>query len=82
MSDVPMRTPSWEIRREIGVGHFRTYAHGYWRNPFVVVLLGQVLIGKRALRRNWERYYANILLDTTQAVTQDDEAAHPTEGTL
>lgn len=54
MSDVPIRRPSWELRREIGPGHFRTYAHGYWRDPFVICVLGRTLIGKRALRKRWE----------------------------
>ena len=57
MSDVPIRTPSWEIRRTIRRGDLRgchrTYAHGYWRDPFVVVVLGRVLIGKRALAKRW-----------------------------
>ena len=54
--DVAMKTPDWEIRREIGPGYFRTYAHGYWRDPFVVHVLGHTLIGKRALRRRWEKH--------------------------
>lgn len=54
-SDVALRAPSWEIRREYAPGYFRTYAHGYWRDPFVIVVLGRVLIGKRALRKRWEK---------------------------
>ena len=55
MSEQAYKTPDWEIRREIRSGTFRTYAHGYWRDPFVVCVLGRVLIGKRALRRKWEQ---------------------------
>ena len=54
-SERAYRTPDWEIRRQLGPGHFRTYAHGYWRNPFVVSVLGRVLIGKRGIRKSHER---------------------------
>ena len=60
--DTPMRTPDWELRRELRPGTFRTYAHGYWRDPFVVVVWGRVLIGKRGLRRNWAEYRARRAL--------------------
>lgn len=53
MSDQAYKTPDWEIRRELHPGTFRTYAHGYWRDPFVVCVFGRVLIGKRGLRRKW-----------------------------
>lgn len=47
------RPHDWQIAREGPVGTFRVYACGYWRDPFVLVVLGHVLIGKRALRRRW-----------------------------
>lgn len=59
MSEAGLQKPDWEIRRELAPGYFRTYAHGYWRDPFVVVVLGRVLIGKRALRRKWARLVSN-----------------------
>lgn len=45
--------PSWEIRREVRPGSCLTYAHGSWR-PLIVVILGHVVYGRRALRRAWE----------------------------
>lgn len=53
MSDVTCRKPDWEIRRELRPGTFCTYAHGYWRDPFVIHILGRTIIGKRALRKRW-----------------------------
>jgi hypothetical protein len=53
VNDTPIRKPSWEIRRQLGAGRYTTYAHGYWSDPFVVVVLGKVIFGKRALRRRW-----------------------------
>ena len=55
MMERAYKKPDWEIRREIGPGHYRTYAHGYWRRPFVLCVLGRVIIGKRGLRRSWAR---------------------------
>lgn len=53
MSDHAVKRPDWEIKREIRPGYFRTYAHGYWRDPFVICVLGRTIIGKRALRKRW-----------------------------
>lgn len=50
--DIAVNTPDWEIKREIGPGYFRTYAHGYWK-PLILVVLGRVVIGRRTLRRMW-----------------------------
>lgn len=50
--DAAVNPPDWEIKRKLGPGCFRTYAHGYWR-PLIVVLLGRVVIGRRTLRRMW-----------------------------
>ena len=54
-SERAYRTPDWEIRREFAPGSFRIYAHGYWRKPFVVSVLGRVLIGRRGIRKSHER---------------------------
>lgn len=48
------RPHDWQIAREGPVGTFRVFACGYWRDPFVVVVMGRVIIGKRALRRRWQ----------------------------
>ncbi len=53
MSDSAMRPFDWEIRRQIAPGTFKTYAHGYWRDPLVVHVLGKTIIGKRALSKRW-----------------------------
>lgn len=52
---VAYRTPDWEIKREVSPGYFRVYAHGYWRRPFVVCVLGRVLVGRRGIRKAWKR---------------------------
>lgn len=52
--DRPIRHPDIEIKRQIKTGYYRVYGHLYWR-PFIVVVLGHVIIGRRRLRREWEQ---------------------------
>jgi len=48
MSNVAHRTPDIEFRRKLGVGHYKTYGHLYWK-PFIVAIFGRVIIGKKHL---------------------------------
>lgn len=44
------RKPDIEIRRRIGPGAYRSYAHIYWR-PFIVWAFGKVLVGRKHFGR-------------------------------
>lgn len=57
MPDFAARKPDIEIRRRVGSGAYRVYAHLYWR-PFMLVVAGHVLFGRRRLRRSWARHDA------------------------
>lgn len=56
MSEHTVNKPDIEIRRRVGSGAYRTYAHLYWR-PLIVVVLGHVLVGRKRLRRAWEELH-------------------------
>jgi hypothetical protein len=49
--------PDIEIRREIGPGHYRSYANIYW-HPLRVWVLGRWLIGGKQVRAAWAKVEA------------------------
>lgn len=49
--------PSWEIKRRVGPGSYRVYAHGYFRPTWSVTIFTRkgprTLIGRKRLERAW-----------------------------
>lgn len=43
------RKPDIEFTRKLGVGHYKSYGHIYWR-PLIVHILGKTIIGKKRLK--------------------------------
>ena len=56
MSDRAVNSPSWEIKRRIGPGSYRVYAHGYWR-PLTLTIFTRrgprTLIGAKKIAALW-----------------------------
>jgi hypothetical protein len=51
------RPPSWEIKRKIGAGSYRVYAHGYFSPTWSVTVFTRkrvrTIIGKKRIERAW-----------------------------
>jgi hypothetical protein len=57
--DRPVNRPSWEIKRRIGSGAYRMYAHGYFSPTWSVTIFTRrgprTIIGRKRIERAWSR---------------------------